>query len=331
MRPSLNGLIPNLDLLRAVAVLCVLVDHTLWHIGVHSIGSTDMRWLGRMGVLFFFVHTCCVLMSSLERHKGGGLISRFFVRRAFRIYPLSIAAVLLATIPPHVAKMDIIGWLSNLALSQNLVLRGNAFGSLWSLPIEVQMYLALPFIFLLVRRSKGLWFVVGLLAFSIPVALWQPHHVARASVLAFVPAFLPGVIAYWLFKNCAPRLPSWNMPALVAGVSVAFLLHPSWTFSAWMACLALGVGIPLFRQIESKTVNAVTFQLAKYSYGIYLVHSLLMQWIVLTWRDLPFYLAMVALGSIAAYHLIEHPMIRLGRWLTDGKPLPVAVTAPIRP
>jgi peptidoglycan/LPS O-acetylase OafA/YrhL len=313
---SKSSLIPNLDLLRAFAVLFVLVDHTLFSMGMHWIWKTDMEWLGRLGVLFFFVHTCCVLMSSMERHKGKGLVWRFFVRRAFRIYPLSMVAVMLAMIPPHAPPLRPVEWLSNLALIQNLTFSRDAFGSLWSLPLEVQMYIFLPFIFLWVRRTKKLWPVLLLLGVSVPVALWQPGHVDRASVLSYVPAFLPGVIAYWLFRKQLRRLPSWGVPIAIGLITAGFLLHPGWTFPAWVACLALGVTIPLFRQIANTSVNKVTFHLAKYSYGIYLSHSLLLVWMTPTWKTLPLYLLLVASSSIAAYHAVEYPLIRLGQHFT---------------
>jgi peptidoglycan/LPS O-acetylase OafA/YrhL len=311
-----SSLIPNLDLLRACAVLFVLADHILFSLGVRWISTTDMEWLGRLGVLFFFVHTCCVLMNSMERHKGQGLIWRFFVRRAFRIYPLSIVAVLLAMIPPHEPALRTAQWLSNLALMQNLTFSPDAFGTLWSLPLEVQMYFFLPFIFLWMRHSKSLWPLLGLFAISIPLALWQPHHVARATVLAFVPAFLPGVIAYWLFRQQLQRLPGWGVPILIGLITVAFLRHPGWSFPAWAACLALGVTIPLFRQISIPQVNRITFEVAKYSYGIYLSHSLLQVWMHPTWMTLPLYLLLMAAASVAAYHAIEYPFIRLGQHFT---------------
>jgi len=318
MPPANNktSLIPNLDLLRACAVLFVLADHTLFRLGVRKIWTTDIMWLGVLGVLFFFVHTCCVLMSSLERHKGDGLVWRFFVRRAFRIYPLSIVAVLLAMIPPHAPSLRPSQWLANLALVQNLTLSPNAFGTLWSLPVEIQMYLFLPFIFLWMRKTKRLWPLLLLFALSIPVAVWEPYHVARAQVLAFVPAFLPGVMAYWLFRKRLQWLPAWGVPILIGLITVGYLAHPSLTFPAWTACLVLGLTIPLFRQISSPAINRVTFQLAKYSYGIYLSHSLLELWMTPTWRNLPLYLLLVAAASIASYHAIEQPMIRLGQHFT---------------
>jgi peptidoglycan/LPS O-acetylase OafA/YrhL len=308
----------NLDFLRACSVLFVLADHTLNSLGVHTIWKSDMNWLGRTGVLFFFVHTCCVLMMSLDRHKGEGLFSAFYIRRAFRIYPLSIAAVLVAMMMPHAQTLSQMGWFSNLALIQNLTFSPNAFGSLWSLPLEVQMYLFLPFIFLLAQRSKTLWPLILLFIASIPVALWQPHHIARASVLAYVPAFIPGVIAYWLFRKNAHRLPSWGVPLAITCITAAMLAHPGWTFPAWTACLALGLSLPLFRGLSNGAINKATSHLAKYSYGIYLSHGLLLTWMQPTWRSLPLYLAVVAVASVASYHTIEYPMIWLGRRVTPS-------------
>lgn len=73
---------PNLDLLRAIAVSCVLLSHLTWSVGYSEWGS-----LGRFGVVLFFVHTSYVLMASLDRSQGN--ISSFAIRRFFRIYPLA--------------------------------------------------------------------------------------------------------------------------------------------------------------------------------------------------------------------------------------------------
>ena len=103
---SLQNELPNLDLLRATAVLLVLVDHVLETIGHKAnLSFHPYNWyLGRLGVLIFFVHTSLVLMWSMQRLRlqGGALLRSFYIRRAFRIYPLSmlsVVAVLLFGIP----------------------------------------------------------------------------------------------------------------------------------------------------------------------------------------------------------------------------------------
>jgi peptidoglycan/LPS O-acetylase OafA/YrhL len=311
-----SGLVPNLDFVRACAVLLVLFDHTFLKLGITSVGRVDMNWIGRTGVLFFFVHTCCVLMMSLERHKGERFFADFYLRRAFRIYPLSITAVLLAMIPPHRPVLTHMEWFSNLALIQNLTFSKDALEPLWTLPLEVQMYLFLPFVFLLARRSRTLWPLLGLFALSIPIAVLVPLHIARANVFAFAPAFLPGVIAYWLFRHRKPGLPAWGLGVAIACITLVFVHHANWNYSAWLCCLALGCVVPFFRQIETPWINAPAFYTAKYSYGIYLSHALLLVWMQPTWKTVPLYLAAVAAGSVACYHLIEHPMVRLSQRLT---------------
>ena len=81
---------PNLDFLRASAVLIVYL--------FHLIITTNTRlpdYLGQFGVLLFFVHTSLVLMFSLERIEAteGSFFLTFYLRRLFRIYPLSIFCV----------------------------------------------------------------------------------------------------------------------------------------------------------------------------------------------------------------------------------------------
>src|SRR5277367_3572885 len=88
----------NLDLLRAVAVLSVYFSHLAAVFHHHSFGS-----LGRFGVIIFFVHTSFVLMASLQRldtiaGSDRSLALAFWVRRIFRIYPLSVLFVLLVPI-----------------------------------------------------------------------------------------------------------------------------------------------------------------------------------------------------------------------------------------
>jgi len=89
--------LPNLDFLRAVAVLLVLFGHLTYFLGLTDWGPLRIIFAGTMGVMIFFVHTCYVLMLSLERQwkdqTAAQLFGSFMVRRVFRIYPLSISII----------------------------------------------------------------------------------------------------------------------------------------------------------------------------------------------------------------------------------------------
>jgi peptidoglycan/LPS O-acetylase OafA/YrhL len=345
----------NLDVLRAVAVLCVLADHVA--IAATAPGNVSWGWVGRAGVLIFFVHTALVLMGSLERSGGmrPGWISRFYVRRAWRIYPLAVATIVMVlalNIPEHTVHAGYPAPLyhgpdngtivSNMLLIQNLVAKGNVNGVLWTLPIEVQMYIALPLCFLIARRSVR---AVLLLAFAgmLGAFAWRAElpipGLWRLSMLVFVPCFMGGVLAYALLRRSPlPRL-SAGLTFLAVGVIMAafFAVRSHYESFApqWAFCLALGVIISKGREIASSVFSRAAHVIAKYSYGIYLLH-LPALWIALVafggapqlvqW--LLFAVLMVALPW-AAFHLIEHPGIALAqRLLHQRMPQQTPVGAP---
>ena len=46
--------LPNLDLLRTLAVLSVIIEHTLLAYKIAVLGPFQIPWLGVVGVFFFF-------------------------------------------------------------------------------------------------------------------------------------------------------------------------------------------------------------------------------------------------------------------------------------
>lgn len=77
----------NLDVLRSIAVLLVLVDHLTRHFYRDRYGA-----LGTFGVLLFFVHTSLVLMYSMQRSglRGLPLFRDFYLRRFFSNLPAQL-------------------------------------------------------------------------------------------------------------------------------------------------------------------------------------------------------------------------------------------------
>lgn len=163
----------QLDFVRSVAVLLVFAGHLIHTLGFDRAFGT----MAHFGVELFFIHTALVLFLSLERVGGG--FKEFYIRRAFRIYPLSILAVLLTIafqIPPTSwgSAYAWPGWpavWSNLLLVQNITSQRSILTVLWSLPLEVQMYVLLPVLFALHRRGVSLYvifFCFVSLAFGFP-------------------------------------------------------------------------------------------------------------------------------------------------------------------
>jgi peptidoglycan/LPS O-acetylase OafA/YrhL len=336
MRPTAKpGRDSNLDILRSIAVLTVFLTHTLQvtaglKVGEHFAYGVETSALGHVGVMLFFVHTSLVLMQSLERTgtklTGWALIRYFYIRRAFRIYPLSVCLVLLCvvfSIPPNALNVTYrwfgVAWMSsNVLLVQNLTSFSPLSSPLWSLPFEVQMCVALPIIFLFLRdpgHSSGLplIYVTGVL-----LSLFFP-------VFRYFPCFLAGVVAYKLLGSWRPRLPAWLWcPAII--FAVALYVEAPFSDVNWakdvLICMAAGLSVPLFHG-NGGAIAAVASHIAKYSYGIYLCHTPLL-WLLYRKLTIPgwqrgiWLVLATGLVSVACYRMIESPLIRMGTRVANG-------------
>jgi peptidoglycan/LPS O-acetylase OafA/YrhL len=276
-------------------------------------------------------------MFSLERlqmkYRGAVLFFAFWVRRIFRIYPLSILIVLVCFLgrlpvehlPPGGFASDRI-WtgalVANLLLMQNVTQAPSIPAPLWSLPYEMQMYVLLPFLYLLVRRMKSVRCAVLLWILSIPLAYIEPRLSPWFSLLKAFPYFLPGIIAYRLWGNHRSRWRSFAWPVVLVALAI---LGSIWYRDevGWLICLLLGLIVSRFAPLRTSWLREASHEIAKYSYSIYLVHVLCL-WLAFSRLQafglgvgwLVFLLTIVLL-PIALYHMIEAPMIRAGAWLVQ--------------
>jgi peptidoglycan/LPS O-acetylase OafA/YrhL len=326
-----RGFSANLDLLRSFAVLLVLAQHICKRMHIDHVSWMPTSSWGLFGVLLFFVHTSLVLMISMDRGDltGRPLLKNFAIRRIFRIYPLSIIAVL-AAVSLHLdsnvnhirglsyaARPGVVRILSNLLLVQNLIYAKSIVNVLWSLPFELQMYVALPFLFMWIGKRRMTWPLVGLWFVSALAGTAQlhSHFLGRLSILAFVPNFLPGVIAF--SRPHAPRIPSILWPVFILALLVAFTLNPRIP-AGWLLCLLLGILIPSFSEISGTWLRAVCHHIATYSYGIYISHQFCI-WIAFgvlksysLWLRVPVLVISLVLLPILLYYSVEKPMIQAG-------------------
>lgn len=322
----------NLDFLRSFAVLCVVFGHLTHFFNTDQLGSIVLGGLGALGVRIFFVHTALVLMFSLEREaaKSNILFIPFMLRRCFRIYPLAMAVILIIAgfhIPQAALSPGYFtGWsfdggdlLANLFLVQNLSFRVPILGPTWSLSYELEMYLFLPLIFLILRNVRSLWrfaaFVAVLLACSFEVVKYS----TTPNVAAYVPCFLAGIVAYQLRKYDSYKLPAWLWPLFVLGIGVAYLSSSLSRIDTLCACFLFGLAIPAFNSLTSRWITVASKTIAKYSYGIYLTHFFAIWFAFERLSGAPFaariliFLTLAMALPVILYHSIEEPMVRVGK------------------
>jgi peptidoglycan/LPS O-acetylase OafA/YrhL len=326
----------NLDILRAVAVLLVLVSHI-----INALASSEAQSMGGLGVMMFFIHTSLVLTMSLDRLSAGGgsVAASFYVRRFFRIYPLSILTVILLTvfrIPTYFEpSYSWLGWkafFANLALVQNLAQVPSLTGPLWSLPFEVQMYLLLPLLFMMARHIRT-WTGTLLLIGGGFLLWWIESHLARAlhypALFTYAPWFFMGVGAWTVSRRVQPRWPgaAW-IPVLALFVVLNVLAPARLGYRAgwfgWATGIALSLVLPQFRDVAWPALRRPAHLTARYSYGIYLSHVPILWVCFVSLRAQPFLpralLCAVLLGLVPVilYHLVEAPMIAVGGSLAES-------------
>jgi peptidoglycan/LPS O-acetylase OafA/YrhL len=336
---------PNLDILRAIAVLTVVVDHLIptfafrGYVIPHTVSELTLH-IGQSGVLAFFVHTSLVLMYSLERIPAPthwAQAWRFYARRAFRIYPLALVCVVAVVAlgwpeaswkPYHpVTWQEVV---ANLMLVQNLWTGHSVLTPLWSLPYEVEMYLVLPVAYLIARRKDGLTWMIALVVASTLAgyAFGKLKH-GHMNLAAYVPCFLAGVTCYLVRDRVRPRIAGRWWPLFVIGAVSAYCVVHTVSdrliyWIGWIYCIGIAAAIPMFQDSASAWINRVAATVAKYSYGIYLLHAPALYVVFGLWQpgplvvEVPLFVALTAVLSVAAYHLIEEPLVRVGRRLAGA-------------
>src|SRR6058998_1109699 len=216
---------PGLDLLRALAIIVVVIYHAALF-GFKLPSRVDR--FGWIGVDLFFVLSgyliggqLLALLARDQRIKLG----RFFTRRALRIMPAYFVVLAIYFLLPswrEYSEMAQPLWKFLLSV-QNIGLHGGtAFSHAWSLAVEDQFYLALPFLLLFLYHRPRTAIIVPCLLVVGGIAL-------RTFLAAQNPSVDGGVsfrgFQAWIYY------PTWTrLDPLVLGVALAAIekFRPSW-------------------------------------------------------------------------------------------------------
>jgi len=146
---------PQLDALRAIAVMLVIVEHFSFD-GIIEIQVFNLGLLGLLGVLLFFVLSGYLITGILLRSRQTLVrkaVQRFYIRRTLRIFPIYYLTLLVLMIIGMPSVILYVGWhalyLSNILFVQNPHVAAS-IAHLWTLSVEEQFYLIWPWLILLV-------------------------------------------------------------------------------------------------------------------------------------------------------------------------------------
>ena len=333
------GEIGAIEGLRGLAVAAVVLFHYCvvraghadpWNDFVASHRALEIVVCnGYLGVDLFFLITGFLLVLPWERHRRLDLAApdarSFYLRRVRRILPAYYVhlAVLFFVFLPLLWSVD--SWRRDSGfLATNLAAHAtfvhyltavtagslNINGALWTLAIEAQYYLLLPFFAVAFVRAPRRW-IAGFVAIAIlwrlgaihdfaPLVAWQlrlgsPWNVGEGEVRHLLATQLPGYLAHfalgialglaWMASREWKPAPATRLASALLSVASALMLaaiyggflasEPAWS---WLTTAALLVGVlqaPLVAapRVGEKLLGAVALRaVGRVSYSMYLYH-----------------------------------------------------------
>jgi len=342
--PDASGSLPAhridfLDALRGIAVCFVLVQHCGERLfGWFHALSINVVQCGQLGVFVFFLCSGFIIPASLERN---GSISRFWISRFFRLYPMYWLSIALMAILASLGVAIAVGfplrsWLSNLTMLQLYLGGGDLNGAFWTLGWELTFYVAVTILFLLGlhRRSVALSIAASLGCAVGTLLLTALHHHVPLGAFSLVTMFT-GTVAYRFVANEVSR----STVAAVVGLSLAtgsmmlavvLIGHEDRAalglrgfvpmLVAWAGAYAVFfAGLIFWRRRAPQPLRYV----GRVSYSIYLLQGLVIATIPIIagagWLSAAIWVTVTIALSALSFRLVELPSIALGRRIIRGR------------
>jgi peptidoglycan/LPS O-acetylase OafA/YrhL len=273
--------IKHIDILRGIAAMMVAIFHLARSSDV-SHTSFDYSYYGWVGVQIFFVISGFILPYSL--HKTGYQtkdFSVFILKRAIRIYPAYVAAIIIGVVLTYVTGREQIPGIaiaSHLLFLNDIVGLPSGSAVFWTLAIEFQFYLLIGLLYSLFLTSniKSVFLVFAL--------TFASYFVTQASFIFYwMPFFGIGIL---IFNKKFTNMPNWLFwLSVCALLIIAFVKHGlPHTLAASFAVLFI-----LYGNFTKETaIHKLFIFLGTISYSLYLIHWDLGRAAVRLTRHLPF-------------------------------------------
>ncbi len=311
--------IPDLDGVRAIAILMVIVGH--W------IPMQYSDFLGFGGVTLFFVLSGFLITGILLQYKAqvaAGSKSKFWyfktflVRRSLRIFPIYYLYLLVLYLLGFQFLREGMGYFLAYLGNHYVYSFGNfpvLKSHLWSLAVEEQFYLIWPLFILFIPARKIQWamllvvltaLISRLVFYTVPSPLFKPSF-AYLLTINCVDAFAIGGLLAWargafpdLVKRYAPYAVSvfvaamalyWVMVTFAGSVAV---IGERLVFSIASASLIMLAVTGFGKWTKLILANAFMRLIGKVSYGLYVYHLIMpylfylfTQWMIQKGYNLP--------------------------------------------
>jgi peptidoglycan/LPS O-acetylase OafA/YrhL len=346
-----------IEALRGIAALYVLVFHLMLvprpQLAVPR-WAEDFLLAGGSGVTLFFVISAFTLSLSMRsRADEPHALTRFYLRRVFRIVPLFLIWLTIMVLLGRMGFGEHYGWrkiLLNLSFLYNFFPEradGIVWAS-WTLGVEMVFYFLFPLLF---RYISNPWRALGFFLFTVMLAgafryglnyVIEDESLRKSffgfSLFRHLPAFAVGMLLFFIYEHFVLRRILSRAHGIIwislAGVGYVVLLSRHgevWGDNAfWQAllygCLSFGLLISPLGVIVNRAVRFY----GEISYSLYLNHPVIIYvsspvfaWVYAhAWPVSVQYgfclvltLSVLTVLSLVTYRFVEKPGMRLGSLL----------------
>jgi peptidoglycan/LPS O-acetylase OafA/YrhL len=304
--PLLRKHMPELDVLRGLAILMVVLFHGLYWSGattsIHIVNlfiqATVAGWLG---VNLFFVLSGFLITGILLDTKGSPSYYRqFYLRRVLRILPAYLAIIVVLDLISYLHVPETVAALLFVANYMSILHMPGGYGPFWSLSVEEQFYLLWP-TFVGKVSVRVLTFVCLALCVLEPILRWLdasgrlPLGDVKSATYLIADNLALGALAAIFARSRYGNLRNGirlGSALCVAGFCIFLAGYPfgivhrenvigatlqtvPWNlFFTGLLLLLLGLRSPLFTSAWAKPLSFLGY----ISYGLYLVHVLIFHW-----------------------------------------------------
>jgi peptidoglycan/LPS O-acetylase OafA/YrhL len=310
-----------LQVLRAVAAGLVVIQHAVYYASVAT-GADITSFLrlsfGGLGVYIFFVISGVVMAIT-----GGSDAGRFLLRRAKRIYPPFIAALVLGFLITRTS----FSWHWSFLLIPTGAVSNAPMIPYWTLIYEMVFYVIIAgMIFAAMSdRARVALLAVWLLAIGLYSRFGTdiPPGTPNAWQILLSPANVHFIAGYALGLSIL-RHRSFPIACIAVLSGLLAVLVPGAAFNAVLPYAVLGAGLCYLAIAADVTWPRWAIVLGDWSYGIYLLHLPAIYAVYVVMKDsgqsLPVMIALLLLaGSVSGllFGWAEHAGYR--RWLTSSR------------
>ena len=306
----------EIDALRGLAALGVVLFHyTIRYeerFGEVNGGYSDLFAFGEYGVQLFFIISGFVIYMSILKVRS---VSDFAIKRAFRLYPAYIFAVVLTFTIVSLAsinqlKIDIMPALINLTMFQDFLGAPRVDGVYWTLRVEMTFYILMAVLLFFKVEKRIMPIVLSWLGFSVIIQLVHAGFdtelttmIREFSIASFSQMFIIGMMFYAIWQH-GDQLKYYAVIALCILYDLTFMSVENTLFTtAFVAIFYLVINNKL-QFLSSKIL--VFF--GTISYPLYLIHQNIGYVIINHLHDLgythPIYTIILVGGTVIAAYLI---------------------------